>query len=905
MSPASSAGATGYRVLIADDDKELAQLLSRYFQARGIDVTLAHDGEVAWQQFVTQPPHIVVMDLMMPKLDGRGLIARIRSHLTAGRTPLVVMSGALSSAQEEQALVARLKVEGAFRKPLVLNEMLESMDRLVALTSGRRRVSSGRMPAVPAAAGKPHASQSPSSARLAPVTEPRSPSQARMAPVAAPPSRNPSQARMPPVAAPPSGSPSQARMEPVAASPAKSPSQARMAPVPTTSGRTSSSGKLAPVPTTPPPFGNPVTPVGGGAATVRGTTSSRMQAVPPPPTAPARQPSSPALSPVGNPFDFSPPPTEPGTATSSRPPSSSQLSAVPVGPPAAFGDVPPTPAPIAPSTSAMPPATFGMPVTQPGRSISSPKLPPVSRTSSSPSLTPVAQAPAAWGSDARPAPSAPTVQGPKETPRLAGEATLLSLTTAVVEIFEHRLRGIMEMKQSSGTRRLAFVDGLIVAVSTQVRSETLSAQLVRDGVIDEEKAAQVNRAMEEEGLRFGEAMVRVLGARHSLVVEALERQVKRQAATALASEEGIYELIPWDDDPMLATTVRLDPVETVQRACLEFTTEESAGRILGSFTGMHLLRGNAFNERVLVFMRLCPNSDLPARLMDEPTVPEALQRCRGVSPTGVRELLSLILSQAIFMGRQGTTPPLVRRTAALTSSGGEWRPAGLLFSDLSTREAVAAEWIRTGGRDAYGVLGVTPDVQPAGVAEALASLTARFGPPSMDGVNLGPAKTYLEIIRARRDEAARILSNPQERAAYDARLAQRRQAARPGDATRQRAQAERLLEDGKAALKRTDVHGAHQCFTSAVSLMGNEAEYQAYLAYAEWMLANGAPGPWVERLALALRLDPNCASAWRFRAEVLEHQGSHQEALAAAEKAVRLNPSSTEARQFLDLLRAM
>lgn len=68
------------RILIADDDRELGELLSEYLQSEGFTVLLAHDGEAALQLALNEPCELMVLDIMMPKLNGMEVLKALRSQ---------------------------------------------------------------------------------------------------------------------------------------------------------------------------------------------------------------------------------------------------------------------------------------------------------------------------------------------------------------------------------------------------------------------------------------------------------------------------------------------------------------------------------------------------------------------------------------------------------------------------------------------------------------------------------------------------------------------------------------------------------------------------------------------------------------------------------------------------------
>ena len=66
------------KILIVDDDTNICELLRLYIEKEGYTTVLAHDGEQALAMFNREQPNLVLLDIMMPKLDGWQVCREIR-----------------------------------------------------------------------------------------------------------------------------------------------------------------------------------------------------------------------------------------------------------------------------------------------------------------------------------------------------------------------------------------------------------------------------------------------------------------------------------------------------------------------------------------------------------------------------------------------------------------------------------------------------------------------------------------------------------------------------------------------------------------------------------------------------------------------------------------------------------
>jgi DNA-binding response OmpR family regulator len=79
----------GASVLVVDDEPMVREVLERYLSAEGFTVGVATDGEEALERFDEDAPDLVLLDLMLPKIDGYEVFSRIREQ---GSTPVIMLT---------------------------------------------------------------------------------------------------------------------------------------------------------------------------------------------------------------------------------------------------------------------------------------------------------------------------------------------------------------------------------------------------------------------------------------------------------------------------------------------------------------------------------------------------------------------------------------------------------------------------------------------------------------------------------------------------------------------------------------------------------------------------------------------------------------------------------------------
>ena len=78
------------QLLLIDDDRKLVRLLTSYLQSQGFDVSAAHDGAEGLALARSQSWDLIILDVMLPAIDGHAVLSQLRRH---SRTPVLMLTG--------------------------------------------------------------------------------------------------------------------------------------------------------------------------------------------------------------------------------------------------------------------------------------------------------------------------------------------------------------------------------------------------------------------------------------------------------------------------------------------------------------------------------------------------------------------------------------------------------------------------------------------------------------------------------------------------------------------------------------------------------------------------------------------------------------------------------------------
>lgn len=91
------------KVLIVDDEPDVVRLLQFRFDKEGFDTITATDGQTALSTVESDAPDLVLLDIMMPLMDGMEVLRQIRSRRRTSKTPVIMLTAKTASITVDEA----------------------------------------------------------------------------------------------------------------------------------------------------------------------------------------------------------------------------------------------------------------------------------------------------------------------------------------------------------------------------------------------------------------------------------------------------------------------------------------------------------------------------------------------------------------------------------------------------------------------------------------------------------------------------------------------------------------------------------------------------------------------------------------------------------------------------------
>jgi two-component system alkaline phosphatase synthesis response regulator PhoP len=121
------------KILIIEDDRSAARLTEYTLQQAGYEVIIAYDGFEGLRKALGEHPDLVILDIMLPGLDGYEICHRLRQKPETANTPVLVISA--KARQDDKDIGLKVGADEYLTKPVDPSEILAKVETLLAGTS--------------------------------------------------------------------------------------------------------------------------------------------------------------------------------------------------------------------------------------------------------------------------------------------------------------------------------------------------------------------------------------------------------------------------------------------------------------------------------------------------------------------------------------------------------------------------------------------------------------------------------------------------------------------------------------------------------------------------------------------------------------------------------------------------
>lgn len=129
---------SGKRILIIEDDRSLAEVISYNLEQQGFDFHISRDGMDGLKYAQLNPPDLIILDLMLPVIDGLEVCRRLRADINTEAVPILMLTA--KSEETDQVVGFSVGADDYVTKPFSIKVLLERVKVLLKRRNRREEV---------------------------------------------------------------------------------------------------------------------------------------------------------------------------------------------------------------------------------------------------------------------------------------------------------------------------------------------------------------------------------------------------------------------------------------------------------------------------------------------------------------------------------------------------------------------------------------------------------------------------------------------------------------------------------------------------------------------------------------------------------------------------------------------
>jgi DNA-binding response OmpR family regulator len=129
---------SGKKILLVDDDADFVEATKLILESKSYDVVVSYDGKEGLKKVQTEEPNLIILDVMMPEMDGYEVCAKIKSDPRFKDIPVLLLTAvgeAISTTKYTKEMGMKIEADDYIPKPVELNELVERVENLFRIST--------------------------------------------------------------------------------------------------------------------------------------------------------------------------------------------------------------------------------------------------------------------------------------------------------------------------------------------------------------------------------------------------------------------------------------------------------------------------------------------------------------------------------------------------------------------------------------------------------------------------------------------------------------------------------------------------------------------------------------------------------------------------------------------------
>ncbi len=129
---------SGKKILLVDDDADFVEATKLILESKSYDVVVSYDGKEGLKKVQTEEPNLIILDVMMPEIDGYEVCAKLKSDARFKHIPVLLLTAvgeAISTTKYTKEMGMKIEADDYIPKPVELNELVERVENLFRIST--------------------------------------------------------------------------------------------------------------------------------------------------------------------------------------------------------------------------------------------------------------------------------------------------------------------------------------------------------------------------------------------------------------------------------------------------------------------------------------------------------------------------------------------------------------------------------------------------------------------------------------------------------------------------------------------------------------------------------------------------------------------------------------------------